>query len=494
MARLEEENRKWQERNTQLLSKLKSQVAGVESDKAEQEKAFQTQQEHTEAVEKNLRTFREAHAKNNENFRARLGQMNAEKSAATAEKQELLGKISALEAEIQTLHESKTSSDAEKATGVQNTSAEATAQAATIATLTAERDALLAEKSSWVANTSTTSSSADVEEARRLWESEKAELVQARDAAQTEAKDAEKKVAASKAAHDKLLLKAQELSRAQKAAKETQAAAVAAAVAQAKSEEQSSAVPEDVAKKHADELQALQESLTAKHTVELKAAVDAARAENAAPPADTPVLIADAIAKHDKEQEAARQEEIMAAVERGRSEAAMKAKVKDQQLVRSQARLKELEAQILAWQKAGVLPTPAPRTPSASLSASTSAPVVSAPATAASDSAQAAKPAAAGRGGAPAGAARGGATRGAAAARGTATRARGTGLSIRGGAARAPAAAAAPAPAPAAGVSIVGAAKRPRDSEGSTEDSLAKRLKPAEPGSKPPVQIRRPPT
>jgi chromosome segregation ATPase len=57
--------------------------------------------------------------------------MNAEKSAASTEKQELVAKISALESEIKTLQESKANSDADKATTVQN-SAEISAQAATI--------------------------------------------------------------------------------------------------------------------------------------------------------------------------------------------------------------------------------------------------------------------------------------------------------------------------------------------------------------------------
>ncbi|KAJ7867946.1 hypothetical protein B0H13DRAFT_2559377 [Mycena leptocephala] len=276
-------------------------------------------------------------------------------------------------------------------------------------------------------------------------------------------------------------------------ANETQAAAVAAAVAQAKSE------------KHADELQALQDSLTAKHAAELKAAADAARAENpgSSLPANVDALISAAIAQHDKDQEKARQDEITAAVERGRAEAATRAKLKDQQLVKTQKKVKDLEAQILAWQNQGVLPTPYTHDPIASTSASAaSAPPTTAPAsTSTPDSTPAAtKPTAAARGGAPvAAAARGGApgaTRGAPAARGAATRARGNGLSIRGGATRVPppaAATATPTSAPAAGVSIMGAAKRPRE-EGSAEDSLAKRLKPAEPAnSKPPVQLRRPP-
>ncbi|KAJ6508423.1 hypothetical protein C8R45DRAFT_1069158 [Mycena sanguinolenta] len=549
MARLEEENRKWQERNTQLLSKydridpaevqslkdqieqLKAQVAVGESGKEEQEKAYQAQQERIEVLEKHLRTFKESHAKNTEGFRARLGQMNAEKSAAAAEKQELVAKISTLESEVQMLRDTQTRSDAETAKNAQNSSAE---QAATIEALRIERDGLLAEKSTWVANSTTTPASADAEESKRLWEAEKAELVQARDAAQVEAKEAEKKFTDTKAAHDKLLARARDLARANKKAGEDQAAAVAAAVAQAKSEAQGSSgvetSSEDVAKKHADELQSLQETLIAKHAEELKTALDAARAENQAaldaaragnsdsiPPANVDALIAEAIAKHDKDQEKARQEEIMAAVERGRAEASTKAKLKDQQLVKSQKKVKDLEAQILAWQTSGLVPTPLPPAPSTSVPVA-SASLPSPASTSAPDLAQTAgKPTAASRGGAPPAAARGGApaparggapapARGGAPARGAAPaargaaapRARGNGLAIRGGATRVPPVAppAADAPSatatPAAGVSIIGAAKRPRE-ESTTEDSLAKRLKPADPATKPPVQLRRPP-
>ncbi|KAJ7132943.1 hypothetical protein C8R46DRAFT_1181193 [Mycena filopes] len=522
MALLEEENRKWQERNTQLLSKydridpaevqslkdeieqLKTQVAGAESFKEEQEKAFQAQQEHTAAVEKTLRTFRESHAKNNERFKAQVGSMNAEKTAMTAEKQGLVTKISALESEIKTLQESKASSEANKATSAQASSVEVAAQVELIAGLRAERDALLAEKSTWVATT-TAPASADAEETQRLFEAQKAELVQARDAAQTEAKDAEKKYVDMKTAHDKLLARARQLAQTNHKAAETQAAAVAAAVAQAKSEVPSSteAVPEDVAKKHADELKALEDSLSAKHAAELKAAVEAARAastSSSAPPADVASLIEAAIAKHDQDLEKGRQDEIMAAVERGRAESASRSKVKDGQLVKAQKRVKDLEAQILAWQKEGVVPsTPTPSASTSSLSAPAPAPAPAAASTSGTAaSPSAAKPAAAGRGGAPAGVARGaapGATRGGPATRGTATRARGNGGLAMRGAGRAPPAASTSAAAPTGGVQIMGAAKRPREEGGAdttAEASLAKRLKPAEPATKTPVQLRRP--
>jgi nucleoprotein TPR len=155
-------------------------------------------------VEKNFRNYKESHSKNTEIFKTRLGAMNAEKSAFKTERENFNAKVAALESEVQTLRDSQATSDAEKANNVQDTSAEVSAQATTIVrypvlgipfcsrasqeALRMERDALLAEKSTWVANTSTTPASADSEEMKRTWEAEKAELVQARDAAQAEAK------------------------------------------------------------------------------------------------------------------------------------------------------------------------------------------------------------------------------------------------------------------------------------------------------------------
>ncbi|KAJ6621759.1 hypothetical protein B0H10DRAFT_944077 [Mycena sp. CBHHK59/15] len=477
--------------------RLKVQVVEAETVKADQEKVILAQQEHTQAVEKNLRSYKEQYAKNAESFRTRMGLLNSEKSAAAAEKQQLVAKASTLEAEIRALQESKASSEAEKAITSQTSSMEALSQASNIAALCAERDALLAEKSTWAVSSSVVPATADIEEAKRLWDAEKAELIQARDAAQAEMKNAEKRSSDAKISYDKLANRARELLKAQQKATEQQEAAVAAAVAKVKSEMQDpiAATPsDDLVKKHADELQALQETLTAKHAAELKAAVEAARAEN--PGSDSPVdqdaKIAAAIAEHDKGLEKIHTEEIAAAVERGRIEGGAKAKLKDAQLVRTQKKVKDLEAQILAWQKEGLVPTAS--TPSAS----TSAAPASAPALAAStsvpalDSTLPAKPATAARGGTPT-AVRGGAPnvpRGAAATRGATTRGgRAGALSIRGGAARVPPVAPTTATNPTAGVSIMGAAKRPREEGTPTEDSLAKRLKPAEPGK--PVQLRR---
>ncbi|KAK7048611.1 protein MLP1 [Favolaschia claudopus] len=522
MTRLEEENRKWQERNTQLLSKydridpaevqslkdeierLKTQMSEAVSAKEEQERALQTQRKHTELVENNLRSYRESNTRNNESFKARLGQMNTEKSTLVAEKQVLLGKIAALEAEIKTVRDSQASSDAEKAVNAQNSSAEVSAQTAAIEALRAERDALLTEKANWVNASTAAPVPAEAEEMKRQWDAEKADLLKARDAAQASVKEAEKKLADGKALQDRLMTKVREQATKLHAANDTQATAVAAAIVQTQSEMQSSgqAPSEDLVKKHAEELQALQESLSAKHAAELKAAVDAARAEAAAaapagtsagqPPADTNALIAAAVEKHDKEMEQSRQDEIMSAVERGRVESSSKLRLKEQQL-------------ILQWQNQGLVPASTPAaTASSSAAASGSAPAAAPPSlppasaspstTTAPDPAAAAKPAGVARGGAPTATARGAPAaraRGAAVTRGT------RGLAIRGGAVRPAASGSAPAPAPAAtpagdSLSFVGAAKRPRE-EGTPDESLSKRLKPAEGAVTKPVTLRRPP-
>ncbi|KAJ7069603.1 hypothetical protein C8F01DRAFT_519951 [Mycena amicta] len=281
-------------------------------------------------------------------------------------------------------------------------------------------------------------------------------------------------------------------------------AAVAAAIAQTKSEMQATssaeAIPsEDLTKKHAEELKALEHSLSTKHAAELKAAIDAGQAAIQAARVETAgsaginvdALIAEAIAKHEESQVATRKEEINAAVDRGRQEATAKSKLKDSQLVKTQKKVKDLEALVQSYREQGLIPVDAPTVvPSPTLpTASTTTTPLTAPVA----STSAVPPA---RGGA-AGAARG-AVRGA--ARGT-QRGRGAAPApARGGAAAGAARAAAAATNAAAastaepiGISIAGASKRPRDESIGTEEtsSLAKRLKPAPEAAKPPVQIRR---
>lgn len=294
---------------------------------------------------------------------------------------------------------------------------------------------------------------------------------------------------------------------------------MSAAVEKAKSEVQNpnGNVPEDVAKRHADELRSLEEQLTAKHQQQLKEALDAVEKEKTVPAngVDHKAAIEAAIAEHEKQAEARHAEEIAAAVERGRLESGAKGKLKDAQLVRAQKKVKELEAQIQQWRNAGVIPEqPVPSTsavPGPSGLNQTPAKVNVPATTAQTPATSAAATATSGAStptnslprkppvGTPTGPATG-------VGRGAANVVRGA-MRGRGGAAGAGAPGRAmpvkPAAAAAGGVSIIGAAgKRPRESEGTspTDDSLAKRLKPAETPTTPaaptggkPVTLRRPP-
>lgn len=287
---------------------------------------------------------------------------------------------------------------------------------------------------------------------------------------------------------------------------EKQAAAVSEAVEKAKAEMTTdTGVQEDISKRHAEELQALEQKLKAQHESELKARVDAALKSRPGPAvnsADQQAVVDAALADFEKKLQQRHIEEIASAVERGRMEQGAKAKLKDSQLVKAQKRVKDLEAQIHEWQAAGIVlpPTPAASTPAGAAPAQApvsakpapSAPQPQAPtATAAGPSQPKPNPAASavaaasaanlprrppantpgtqttlqpGRGGAIRGVGRGG-------------------FPQRGGAPlRQPPVRTAPTAPPATqGVSIIGAAKRPREeSPATTEDSLAKRLKPAQ--------------
>ena len=238
------------------------------------------------------------------------------------------------------------------------------------------------------------------------------------------------------------------------------------------------------------------------------------------PDADQKLAIEAAIAEYEKQVqarhaeeiasiEARHAEEIASAVDRGRMEQVAKGKLKDSQLVKAQKRVKELEASIHEWEAQGIQLPPIKSTVAATAPAPSSMPPVQVaakppPLTASTSSAAPPQPkptptAPAANAGSlprrpaptgPAGAARGGVVRGVG---------RGAPLGVgRGGALRtAPVKpTAAPSPtsvAPTAGVSIMGAAtKRPREEGASAEDqSLVKRLKPAEPTNKP-AQIRQP--
>ena len=267
-----------------------------------------------------------------------------------------------------------------------------------------------------------------------------------------------------------------------------------------------SGAQEDISKRHAEELQALEQKLKAHHESEMKARVDAAlksRPALAANSADQQAAIDTALAEFEKKLQQRHNEEIASAVERGRMEQGAKAKLKDSQLVKAQKRVKDLEAQIHEWQAAGIVLPPAPATSTPAGAAPAQAPASAKPA----PSAQPQTPTAAAAGPSqpkpnPAASAVAAAsaanlprrppanTPGTQAAtlqpgRGGAIRGVGRGgLPQRGGAPlRQPPVRTAPTAPPATqGVSIIGAAKRPREeSPATTEDSLAKRLKPAQP-------------
>lgn len=316
---------------------------------------------------------------------------------------------------------------------------------------------------------------------------------------------------------------------------EKQAQLVAEAVEKAKSETNitsDSAATEELVKRHAEELKALSDQLKVEHDAALKAAVEAASKPHpesaSSSTADQQAAINAAIFEHEKEAQARLEKEVTSAVERGRMEQAAKTKLKDSQLVRAQKRVKELESHIHEWRAAGInLPTPS--TPTAAIapttaSATTTAPAPTAPRPAPSTPQAVAKVAAASAAAAagpsqakptPAAPANAAASPTAAslpkrpaapgalaptapsaaiAARGAAvSRGRGAatvrGLPGRGGASgrggapiRQPPVKPATSAPLSGGVSIMGAAaKRPREENGApAEDSLAKRLKPAD--------------
>ncbi|KAG2147462.1 uncharacterized protein EDB93DRAFT_1147386 [Suillus bovinus] len=568
ITRLEGESRRWQERNAQLLSKydrtdpaeiqtlkdeietLKTQKAGAEKLAAEHEERANTIQARLSRLEANFRMHKDSNTKSVDKFKSSLGLLNNEKSQLTATVNELEGKIKTLTAERDTLR-TASASDAsqqlnsqletlrqekaaleqalanERAVKAQAPSEGSSDQAALIASLRDERDRLLAEKEAL----SKAGSSTLPSDTARSWESEKLELIKARDEAVARAstsdelaKKASDDVRNLRQSNDKFQARIQEMQKTREKFNSEQAAVVAAAVEKAKSEVAAgvaSVDTEELSKKHAQELEALRALLTTQHETALKAAVDAAtkaaKTDAASSSSDeaTKAAIAAAIAAHDAELQERHNAELDAAVERGRLESQAKSKIKDGQLVRSQVRLKDLEAQVLEWRKAGLIPeAPPPQTPTAPTSkvpppviaaASTSQPATASTQATTASSATPVKPAAAAPAGQPAAASgdkpptsgavslgipRGG--RGRVAPRGTAR-----------GFARGAAPGRGGAPPPVAttsgttGISIIGAAsKRGREEDLATDDSLAKRLKPAgetAPAPKPPVTLRRPP-
>ncbi|KDQ62646.1 hypothetical protein JAAARDRAFT_54566 [Jaapia argillacea MUCL 33604] len=548
IKRLEDESRRWQERNTQLLSKydridpaevqllkdeielLKQQQTAAEKSRAVEDVKVSDQAQTIQNLENSLKATKETGSKNNAIFKRNFEKWKEEKAVLEASVADLQNQIKSLTEEREAFQQTESTSstatkdiqeqlqmlrrekeqvevslaeERKKVAEYRAAEANIAEQASLITTLQAERDQLLAEKDSW--SSSSVAPLGDASSARQEWESEKAALVKARDdataalkAAQDQAKKATDEAQNIRASNEKFQARLQELQKARAAegqrARAQQEAAVNAAIEKVKTETAvDAAVPDDLAKRHADELRTLEDRLKAEHKLELEQAV--AKAKEAAQPeegeATSEAVVAAAVAAAEERLKAQHVEEIAAAVERGRMEQAAKSKLKDAQLVRSQHKVKELEAQILEWRKAGVLPeqssaTPATPAPAATATAPSTAPTVVTPPVRKPSMSVPAAPGQAelatrGRGaprGAPRGGARGGATRGAP----------GRGAPAAAGAHPLPTAPAA------AGMSIMGAAgKRGReDSDVATDDSLAKRLKPAEtPTPKPPVTLKR---
>lgn len=290
-----------------------------------------------------------------------------------------------------------------------------------------------------------------------------------------------------------------------------QEAAIAAALEKVKAEQQT---PTPDTTKHAEELRALEETLKKQHEEELQKAVANASSSTTQSSDDSiKAAVEAAVATHEQEWKATKEKVVAEAVERGRMEQIAKAKIKDAQLVRTQTKLKDLEGQVQEWRAKGLIPaaptatTPTTGAPAAGPSNSSGSTGTTATTTH--------------RGGVPTQPARGGravsgrtpvgpgaATNalpqrpGAAHPHPQGTVGRGRGAAVRGGVPRpsvtaasglairgaAPAAttqAATAAATPAGGVSIMGAANKRAREEGevTSDDSLAKRLKPTEGGS-----------
>ncbi|PBK97398.1 hypothetical protein ARMGADRAFT_637587 [Armillaria gallica] len=207
IQRLEEENKRWQERNTQLLSKydridpVEMQTLQDENVKLKEEiTALKAENVHAKTVGQKL----------NDNFKKFKGSMDRLRT----EKAELLEEKNALTSRVQALEAEKTSLLSDKATIAQSTSDAAQQLLQETATITqlnkekeqliserdallnlkkeneelkAERDKLLTEKAA-VGATSVPPTDSSIEEARQAWGSEKAELVKAREDALAKAK------------------------------------------------------------------------------------------------------------------------------------------------------------------------------------------------------------------------------------------------------------------------------------------------------------------
>ncbi|KAH9948873.1 hypothetical protein B0H21DRAFT_731535 [Amylocystis lapponica] len=534
VKRAEAENQRWKERNSQLLSKydridpaevqslkeeidqLKSQKAETETATAERDQRIATLTDTITQLESSLKKRGDLVKSNNEKARSRIGrmeesarQMQAQLESLSKERDELQAQVaisdSAAPSREPELSQQVGQLLAEKAAlekslfeerAARSSVSDSSELTATITLLREERDKLLAEKASWVISSAAAGTPAEVPS---QWESEKVELIKVRDEAVAraevtaeEVRKVRDEIKNIRFQNEKFQIRIQDLNKSRAADSERaasqQQAAVTAAVEKLRSELQSIASPaasDEIISRHAQELRELEERLTSQYQAELNAAT--ARQESiSTTPGDHEASIKAAIAAHEEQMKEQREQEIAAAVERGRMEQAAKSKLKDAQLVRAQAKLKDCEARIQGWRQAGLIPDDDASSSAAPAAKATAAPT---PATASTSGSTAPsktlprKPSMAQAGPSTETAGRGRGIRGA--ARGAFRGAAGRG-GARGESSTATATDGTPGE-----VSIIGAAaKRAREEgEGSSDDTLAKRLKPD--GTGKPVHLLR---
>ncbi|KAH9952842.1 hypothetical protein BC827DRAFT_1159530 [Russula dissimulans] len=229
------------------------------------------------------------------------------------------------------------------------------------AALTQERDQLLAEKETW----KKPPVAPETKDSQEQWEVEKAELVKSHDEAVTQAKtlwaireeteklrETERGLRMSK---EKLGTRIREQQAARQKAIEEQDAAIKVAVEKATNELRNapSANPEELVKRHAEELRELEKRLVAKHKEELNKAAEAVAAKaQESQPTPTPgtaataedkkaaidVAVATAISAKEAESRANHDTALEKAVESGCRGGTMKLRLKDTQLVKAQNR------------------------------------------------------------------------------------------------------------------------------------------------------------
>ncbi|KAF9651639.1 hypothetical protein BDM02DRAFT_3184386 [Thelephora ganbajun] len=523
VTRLTEDSRKWQERNQQLLTKyeridpdelqaLKNEnerlkavevalkerppvtdnTEVVDQLKKQVESSENRTKELTQRVRQQVTGLNKAITELRNQVTVLTAERDALKTQALSTVPQDSPDLKVLQDRIMALQQEKSSVEASldevraKATELSN-------QTATLASVQKERDALLAEKEAWTKSTvpSTTEGASS-----GSWEEEKSEVLRERDEALANCKKAQEQ---ENQLRNQLKQNYMQISGYRKQVQELEAekknfatkqqAAIDTALAAAKTENPPATgfTNEEVEKKHAEGLKALEERLRAEHKRELEAAaMKVVPGETTEKSKETNVEAAIAAAK--AEWETAHEEEIKKAIERGRVEQQTKGRLKDAQLMRTQAKVKELEAKVLELQGSSAASTsnstttvpaqkPAPTLPPTQKPAPTqipgqkSTPAVNKPQQAAAQNRLPNRPTPPIRGGGP-----------------------GRALNVLGGRGGGQTTAAS-TPQSTGGVSIMGAAKRPReDGEGETQtadNSLVKRLKPAE--SKPTPPIKRPP-